>query len=119
MQWYLAKIVFRIHCGDGQHTPQFDEQLRLINAVQEEEAFEKARAIGNSEEDTFLNKKEKLVKWEFIDVAELHRIDELIDGVELYSKVEEKEFGFLYEEQVRKRASHIRMNIENKVLTTY
>jgi len=79
MQWYLAKIVFRIHCGDGQHTPQFDEQFRLINAIQEEEAFEKARAIGFSEEDTFLNKKDKLVKWEFIDVAELHRIDKLID----------------------------------------
>ncbi|MEP7129294.1 MAG: DUF4288 domain-containing protein, partial [Chitinophagales bacterium] len=29
MNWYLAKIVFRIICGDGLHQPQFDEQLRL------------------------------------------------------------------------------------------
>jgi hypothetical protein len=29
MQWYLAKLVFQIICGDGNHRPQFDEQLRL------------------------------------------------------------------------------------------
>ena len=41
MNWYIAKIVFRIITGDGNHMPQFDEQLRLINANNEEEAFEK------------------------------------------------------------------------------
>ena len=30
MNWYLAKIVYRIICGDGNHTAQFDEQLRLV-----------------------------------------------------------------------------------------
>ena len=45
MNWYMAKIVFRIICGEGHHTPQFDEQLRLIGATNEEEAFEKAKAI--------------------------------------------------------------------------
>ena len=32
MNWYLAKIVYRIICGQGNHTAQFDEQLRLIQA---------------------------------------------------------------------------------------
>ena len=32
MKWYLAKLIYRIICGDGTHTPQFDEQLRLIHA---------------------------------------------------------------------------------------
>ncbi|RYY10197.1 MAG: DUF4288 domain-containing protein, partial [Chitinophagaceae bacterium] len=27
MNWYLAKLIFRIVCGQGNHTPQFDEQL--------------------------------------------------------------------------------------------
>ncbi|HEV3251858.1 MAG TPA: DUF4288 domain-containing protein, partial [Puia sp.] len=45
MNWYLAKIVFRIICGEGQHIPQFDEQLRLIEAGNEVEAFEKATNI--------------------------------------------------------------------------
>jgi len=31
MNWYLAKLVFRIICGDGDHTPQFDEQLCVQN----------------------------------------------------------------------------------------
>ena len=41
MKWYLAKIVFQIICGDGKHTAQFDEQLRLIAAADEDEAFGK------------------------------------------------------------------------------
>ena len=42
MKWFLAKIVYRIICGSGNHTPQFDEQLRLIEADSEEDAFKKA-----------------------------------------------------------------------------
>ncbi len=30
MKWYLAKLVFRIICGEGNHTPQFDEQFVLF-----------------------------------------------------------------------------------------
>lgn len=119
MQWYLSKIVFRIHCGDGQHAPQFDEQLRLIYSESVEAAFEKAKSIGISEEDSFLNNNQKLVKWEFIDVSELHKISALIDGAELYSRVIEQDNGYLYEEQIRRRASQIRMNIENNLLVTY
>ena len=51
MTWYLAKIVYRILCGDGNHTAQFDEQLRLIAASNEVEAFAKAQQIGRKEED--------------------------------------------------------------------
>jgi hypothetical protein len=46
MNWYLAKIVYRIICGDGDHTAQFDEQLRLIYAANKEDAFYKAQHIG-------------------------------------------------------------------------
>ena len=46
MNWYLAKIVYRIYCGDGEHTGQFDEQLRLIAAETKEDAFHKAQTIG-------------------------------------------------------------------------
>ena len=49
MNWYLSKIIFRIICGEGRHTPQFDEQLRLIAATDEQQAFEKAMAIGEKE----------------------------------------------------------------------
>jgi len=54
MNWYLAKIVFRIVCGDGEHTPQFDEQLRLILASSKEEAFKKAGHKVEKEKKTFI-----------------------------------------------------------------
>ena len=50
MKWYLAKIVYRIICGDGNHTAQFDEQLRLIEAEDDMHAFQKARITGDQEE---------------------------------------------------------------------
>ena len=91
MNWYLAKMVFRILCGDGQHSAQFDEQLRLIAAGSKEEAFHKAQAMGMNEEEMFFNKKEQLVQWQFISISELYRLQELIDGAELYSRIEEKD----------------------------
>src|SRR5262245_30813018 len=96
MNWYLAKFVFRIVCGEGQHTPQFDEQLRLIAAGNKEEAFNKAREMGKKEEDTFYNSKEQLVQWQFINISELYQLSDLIDGAELYSRIEEKENADAY-----------------------
>ena len=68
MNWYISKIVFKISSENTHHKPQFDEQLRLIAAASEEEAFIKARTIGIGEEDSFLNDRNNTVKWEFINV---------------------------------------------------
>ena len=83
MKWYLAKLIYRIICGEGVHKPQFDEQLRLIFAEDDINAFEKAHHMGKLEEDSFFNNKSKLVQWQFIDVSEISLIDEFIDGAEL------------------------------------
>jgi len=107
MYWYLAKIVFRILCGDGQHMAQFDEQLRLVSANNKEEAFYKAQRLGALEEDTFFNKKDQLVQWKFINVCELYRLSELIDGAELYSKVDEKENAEAYIHMINQKATTI------------
>jgi hypothetical protein len=63
MNWYLAKMVFRIICGDGDHTAQFDEQLRLVSASSKEEAFHKAQVLGVREEEIFFNNNLQLVQW--------------------------------------------------------
>ena len=107
MNWYLAKIVYRIICGDGDHTAQFDEQLRLIYAVNKEEAFTKAQHTGRKEEETFYNAKQEMVKWQFINVSELYRVGEMIDGAELYSRIEEREDGDAYADVVNKKAQSI------------
>lgn len=104
MNWYLAKIVFQIICGEGSHTPQFDEQLRLISAPSGQQAFLKARELGHREEDSFISEKKQLVQWRFVDVCELYPLHELIDGAELYSRIQEVEHADSFVQVVRRRA---------------
>jgi len=103
----MAKIVFRIICGDGDHLPQFDEQLRLISANNKEDAFSKAQSMGKKEEETFRNRKEQLVQWQFINVSELYLLSELIDGAELYSRIEERENADAYIYTVNQKAENL------------
>lgn len=107
MKWYLAKLVYRIICGEGRHTAQFDEQLRLIYAEDDLHAFQKARSMGHLEEDNFLNNIQKPVHWKFIDVSELHPLSELVDGAELYSKICEEDAAENYMRITKQRANYI------------
>jgi len=116
MNWYLAKMVFRIICGDGNHTAQFDEQLRLILASSKEEAFHKAQLLGGKEEEIFFNRNQQLVQWQFISVSELYQLNELIDGAELYSRIEEKEHAETYLHIIHKKAEQIRFGNTLEIL---
>ena len=107
MKWYLAKLVYRIICGEGNHKPQFDEQLRLIYGEDDLHAFQKARTTGHHEEDTFLNNAQKLVHWKFIDVSELYPLNELTDGAEIYSRICEEDDADHYIKITHKRATHL------------
>lgn len=103
MNWFVAKIIFRI-CNQGAQKPQFDEHIRLIAAGDFDEAFLKARILGISEEDAFLNNHNEQVKWEFINVAELYPINDLKDGSEIYSMITEKEEASNYIQAIHQRA---------------
>lgn len=116
MKWYLAKIVFQIVCGDGDHMAQFDEQLRLIAASNEDEAFEKASTMGKKEEDTFYNLKQQLVRWQFVNVSELYHLSELIDGAEMYSRINEVDDADAYITFVHRRAESIRRKYTHQLL---
>ncbi|RYY56741.1 MAG: DUF4288 domain-containing protein [Chitinophagaceae bacterium] len=107
MNWYLSKLVFQIICGEGSHSPQFDEQLRLVSGDSKEEAFLKSQDLGRREEDTFYNQKEQLVRWQFVNVCELYQISELIDGAELYSRIEERDSAEAYIQTVHQKAENI------------
>src|ERR1700712_590630 len=104
MKWYLAKLVFRIICANGDHKPQFDEQLRLVHAEDDLHAFHKARLIGETENADGIT---KLVKWKFIDVSELHLLSEFTDGAEIYSKVMEEDEPERYIGHIQKRATQL------------
>ena len=105
MNWYLVKIVFRITCGEGHHRPQFDEQLRVIAADDEHHAYDKAKTLGLHEEDTFLNNQKKLVQWRFVDVPEIFPLNEIMDGSEMYSRIQEPENEDRYTELIHKKAA--------------
>lgn len=112
INWYISKIVFRITAENTQHKPQFDEQLRLIAAASDEQAFLKARTIGISEEDSFLNEKKNKVKWEFINVAEIIPLKNLEDGMEIYSQIHETEEAKSYIHCVHQKAIFLRMHLK-------
>lgn len=107
--WYLTKMVFQIICGDGDHTAQFDEQLRLISAGSREEAFIKAQLLGGREEEMFFNSDQRLVQWQFITVSELYLLDNLIDGAELYSRIEEKDNADSYLHFIRRKSDQLKL----------
>ncbi len=108
MNWFISKIVFNISSENTAHTPQFDEQLRLIAAENIEEAFIKARTLGLKEEDTFFNDQRNRVKWEFVNVAEIVPLGKLEDGVELYSSIHETEEATNYIRCIHQKAIFIR-----------
>ena len=107
MKWFLAKLVFRIVCGSGNHTPQFDEQLRLIYAEDELHAFHKARLLGEGE--GIQHEMESLVNvtWKFIDVTELHLLACDTDGAEIYSVIKEEPDANLYIRSIQKSATQL------------
>jgi len=116
MNWYISKIVFRIMRSEEKRA-QFDEQLRLIEAESQQEAFEKAQAIGLKEEETFLNEEQKPVRWKFVNVAELQKLNNITDGMELQSRTEEQEDAERYTNMIHQKARAIQMKTLLQVLT--
>ncbi len=108
MQWFIAKLIYKIICGAGTHTPQFDEQLRIIHANNESLAFEKAKTTGKEGEDTFLNRNGELVQWQFINVVELYNLNTLDDGSEICSNVHEAIHSENYIELINSKADRLR-----------
>src|SRR3546814_20555650 len=119
MSWYISKIIFQVICGDGDHTPQFDEHLRLIQAGNEQEALKKAIQIGLEEQNTFNNSRDESVIWSFIDVAELHRVTELKDKTELYSRIVEPENEENYVYLIELRSARVRSTCERQSIHSF
>ncbi len=107
MNWYMVKLVFSVVSGSGLHTPQFDEQLRLISSHNPEEAYHKARILGLRNQDSFVNDKGGMVRWHFVAVADLLPIEEFKDGMELYTSTHETDDSSTYIRQVEQKGNYI------------
>jgi len=118
MNWYVAKLIFRITFGNGNHQPQFDEQLRLISAPGEKEALRKAKKLIRAEQLVLENKKQSAIRWDFIDMTELYQLDELKDGSEIYCNILEVNNAEEYIEMSHQKALLIGQNQQTSVTKT-
>ena len=110
MNWFIVKIVYEIICGDGRHTAQFDEQLRLLYAVSLADAFQQATAIGQQEALNFHNNKLQLVQWKFLAVPEVFPMVDLIHGAEIFSRIREVDHVQEYKQVLYARANRLSQN---------
>ncbi len=107
MKWFLCKLVFQVICGSGEHTPQFDEQLRLVCAEDELHAFHKARLLGEGDCLTQDGENCIAVQWKFIDVCALHQLQMETDGAEIFSTIKEEADASVYIRRIQKSAGRL------------
>lgn len=113
MKKYLIKLMFNINIDNGSNNSEFDEQIRVVEAHNLENAFYKARSLGKKEEETFLDKDNKMVSWNFIDVAEVYPLEEIKDGEQLYSNTRKIKDTTSFISYIRQKS----MEIQAKNLT--
>lgn len=115
MNWYIAKIVFNININYGSQQTQFDVQLRIIEAINKNEAYSKACSMGKGEEMVFKNEDGNLVDWKFIDVAEVHDLTVLADGALVYDFTHVDEDPHEYINFIKRRAMDFQQKTAWKV----
>lgn len=85
--WFSARLIIRCTVGQEQKDDfLFDEQVRIIEAKDKEEAYEKALTLDKNEETRYKNSEGEMVEWSFEGLFDLEKIDKLEDGSEISSK---------------------------------
>ena len=84
--WYASRLIVKRTVGNQISDFVYDEQVRLIDANNVEEAYAKAMKLGQEEECEYLNSEEQKVKWTFEGLFDLDYINSLNDGAEITSK---------------------------------
>jgi len=110
MNWFLTKMVYRILIGNGNHTPQFDEQFRLVLATDKQAAYDKAKQIGNNEADEFYNDRKQLVQWQFVNVSDIYLLGDQLDGAEVFSQTREVSNGDAYTNFIHQKANKLQLD---------
>lgn len=107
MNWYFIKLNFRVICGSGNHRPQFNEQLRIIEAPDLFSAVEKAKRVSLNE----IQALDGLVQWKLVAVTEVFVLSELADGAELFSTTTETDHAEDYIDSILLKESCILQHI--------
>lgn len=85
--WYAARLIMKCSIkGVTQNDFLFDEQVRLIDATDAENAYNKAVAIGQNEVDEYKNAEGQIITWTFEGLFDIEEVYSLEDGTEITSK---------------------------------
>ncbi|MFA9213439.1 MAG: DUF4288 domain-containing protein [Candidatus Methylacidiphilales bacterium] len=102
---FLAKLVFSITSANNSF--HYDDQLRVVFANNKHEALMKAKILGIKDEENFMLESLTSVSWKFIDVMEITALEDLKDGMEIYSHTRENEPDNSYENYVSSAANNL------------
>lgn len=116
MEWYVAKMVYQVVNSKKSHTPQIDEQYKLIQADDRAWAWEKATILGKLGECKLEGVEQGSVQWKFIHIVDLLEIGELKDGVELFSDTDEPENIEEYMAVSELRAKRVMETFNNQLI---
>ena len=92
--WYVATIMVRCRVGAQQTGPwTVQEQIHLIEATDEDVAYQKALEFGKREEHSYENTYGENVSWEFIGLEDLEWTTEepIQDGAEIRTRFLERD----------------------------
>jgi Domain of unknown function (DUF4288) len=107
MNWFIVKMIFQI-VDQAKNSFQFDEQLRLIDAINEELALEMAYQLGQMEQQELTSRNEQTLQWKFIAVTELSHIGEIAHGKEIHYQISEPEETHSYLEMIQLKATNLK-----------
>ncbi len=107
MNWFVAKMIFQI-ISDHNNCIQFDEQLRLIEAVDKHLALEIAYQIGFIVQEELKSNHNENTKLKFIAVTELEHIGEIANGKEIHYQLSKPEEVNSYLEIISLKATGLK-----------
>ena len=87
-QWFIAVLLLRAEVSELSDSDALvDHQIRLVHANSAADALSRAEALGRAEEHAYLNDAGEQVRWRFLGLHDLVRLDSApaTDGAELYS----------------------------------
>lgn len=112
---YIAQLYFKIET-ENQNKSQFDCQLRMIQAENEEEAFFIAKGIGLTESSQFINTNGKLVKWEFVGITSISEFSMNENGTTLFSNTIETDSKDDFSNYIQTKTKDLALEISKKEL---
>lgn len=105
--WFAVKMIFQIEDKEKTY-PQFDEQIRLIDAVNEELALEMAHQIGMMQQEELLTSNEQKLNWCFIAVTEIQHLGDIEHGKEIHYQISEPAEINTYLQIVKEKAEGLK-----------